>query len=455
MPHDIIMPALGMAQDTGKIVAWLKQPGDPVKTGDAIMEVETDKATMEVEAQADGFLTDVTARAGDDVPVGKPVARISESADSAEAPAAAPEAAPEPQLQAAPGSQLPEGKSIIMPALGMAQDTGLIVAWRKSPGDQVKAGDVLLEVETDKSVMEVEAGHDGFVAAILAQAQEAVPVGSVIAVISAEAPANPISRSLADAPAPAPEQGAARELPEAGLQQAKPATGKPAAPAPAPKAALQPSGGRILASPKARRLAREQGLDLARLAEHGVAQPFHVADLETLRALPAAQAGPSAAPVAVPLHISARVPASGCDDFIKWFAEDGDITLEPSLLWLRFAAASLRAASERGSGQLVLEIAAPGADAARYADPDMTRLSEPQQAEADAAADLVLRDLTATPLTAVRLTASAAPVLTIGRANASYSLGLDFMDAQLSEGEAIAFLTDFAGRLQEPLRHIL
>ncbi len=88
MPHEVIMPALGMAQDTGQIVAWLKQPGDAVKAGDALMEVETDKATMEVEAAADGYLTDVRAAAGDNVPVGDVVAMISESADGAgEAPA--------------------------------------------------------------------------------------------------------------------------------------------------------------------------------------------------------------------------------------------------------------------------------------------------------------------------------------------------------------------------------
>ena len=69
MPHDIIMPALGMAQETGKIISWLKQPGDAVTAGDVIMEVETDKSVMEVEAQASGFLTRVTAKAGDDVPV--------------------------------------------------------------------------------------------------------------------------------------------------------------------------------------------------------------------------------------------------------------------------------------------------------------------------------------------------------------------------------------------------
>ena len=53
---------------------------------------------------------------------------------------------------------------VIMPALGMAQDSALIVAWHKAPGDAVKAGDILMEVETDKSTMEVEAGHDGYVA---------------------------------------------------------------------------------------------------------------------------------------------------------------------------------------------------------------------------------------------------------------------------------------------------
>ena len=84
MPHDIIMPALGMAQETGKIISWLKQPGDAVTAGDVIMEVETDKSVMEVEAQASGFLTRVTAKAGDDVPVGKVVAVIAETPDVSE-----------------------------------------------------------------------------------------------------------------------------------------------------------------------------------------------------------------------------------------------------------------------------------------------------------------------------------------------------------------------------------
>lgn len=79
MPHEVIMPALGMTQETGLIIAWLKKPGDKISTGDPLMEVETDKATMEVEAAADGWLTDIRASEGDDVPVGDVVAVISES----------------------------------------------------------------------------------------------------------------------------------------------------------------------------------------------------------------------------------------------------------------------------------------------------------------------------------------------------------------------------------------
>ena len=76
MPHDVIMPALGMAQETGVILSWLKKPGDQVSPSDALMEVETDKAVMEVEAAAEGVLSDVKAAAGESVPVGQVVAVI-------------------------------------------------------------------------------------------------------------------------------------------------------------------------------------------------------------------------------------------------------------------------------------------------------------------------------------------------------------------------------------------
>src|SRR5581483_8021195 len=76
MPADVIMPALGMAQETGKILRWLKADGDAVAKGEQLMEVETDKVTVEIEAPADGTLAGVRAQEGDDVPVGEVVAVV-------------------------------------------------------------------------------------------------------------------------------------------------------------------------------------------------------------------------------------------------------------------------------------------------------------------------------------------------------------------------------------------
>src|SRR6266446_3307035 len=76
MATEMILPVLGMAQDTGKIVQWLKREGQSVKKGEPVVEVETDKATVELEAPADGVLANVTAAEGDEVPVGQVIARI-------------------------------------------------------------------------------------------------------------------------------------------------------------------------------------------------------------------------------------------------------------------------------------------------------------------------------------------------------------------------------------------
>ena len=446
MPHDVIMPALGMAQDTGKIVRWLKTSGEPVSSGEAIMEVETDKAVMEVEAAADGFLSAVSAGDGDDVPVGSVVAVIVESKDDVEsAKPAEKDAGGEsaPSASEADEESLPEGAEIIMPALGMAQDTGLIVSWCKEPGDKVSAGDILLEVETDKSVMEVEAGHDGYVAAILADADEAVPVGSVIAVISAEKPERPVRRSGGTKVAASGPETASEEAPVS--EPVKKSAQKPVAPV----------EGRILASPKARRLAQEQGLDLARLAEEGVAQPYHVSDLEILRGLGArASAPPAAVPASVPLHIEARVPTSGFSSLLDWLQAETNDVPSPSRIWLGFAAAALRGALT-SENTIVVGIETPGASPVRFADADRAGLGALEQEAEDGDADIILRDLTGSPVIRATARAETAPVLTIGRDRDDFIIGFDYHDSQLDEAAALAFVTGFAGRLEEPLRHLL
>ncbi|RBI87468.1 pyruvate dehydrogenase [Rhodosalinus halophilus] len=454
MPHEVIMPALGMAQDSGLIVAWLKSPGDAVKAGDALMEVETDKATMEVEAAHDGFLADVRAAEGETVPVGRIVALIAETADGAdEAPAPAARAgdAPDAAAEAAePDGEaaLPEGHQVIMPALGMAQDSGIVVAWHKEPGEAVAEGDALLEVETDKATMEVEADRAGYLAAILAEERDDVPVGQVIAVISAEAPATPVRRAMAAAPTPArPEAAPARPEPDKTAE-------RPPIPAPRPaevSTATAPAG-RILASPKARRLAAEEGLDLARLAAAGYPQPFHVADLETLRALPKSAAPAAAAAGGEVGVISAEIDAAAYDDFQAWLASVTDTPPDGPRLLAAFAAGAMRAA--RGAeGKLTIAAGALGAPAAMD-DPDLAPLSAaPAPSEAPPA--LILRDLTGTALTAVKPAAAHVPRLTVTRRGDTLALHLAHDAAALPEEAALALVAGLAGRLSEPLRHLL
>src|SRR5256886_7051936 len=96
MPTNVIMPALEMAQETGKVLRWIKSPGDRVVKGESIVEIETDKVTVEIEAPASGILRDVSAQAGDVVPVGKTIALIfaaGEAGAASSRPAAAPAAA--------------------------------------------------------------------------------------------------------------------------------------------------------------------------------------------------------------------------------------------------------------------------------------------------------------------------------------------------------------------------
>ncbi|VVT23838.1 biotin/lipoyl-containing protein [Hoeflea sp. EC-HK425] len=454
MPHDVIMPALGMAQDTGLIVSWLKKPGDVVKAGEGLMEVETDKAVMEVEAVADGFLAAVSAEAGDHVPVGQVVAVIAETAEAAKtkipaAPSNTSQSDQEPTSHAdSRADTLPSGEEIIMPALGMAQDTGLIVAWRKQPGDAVAASDILLEVETDKSVMEVEAGHDGFVAAILADAQQAVPVGSVIAIISAEKPENAVARSHKNIPVDDETPGkAVVKAPQAAPKKTE-ARNTPA------------SSGRVLASPKARRLAIEKGLDLNLLVENGVPQPYHVSDLGILETLAPSdkKAGAIPSPASagsLPMHIGARIAASGSDEFIAWLAEDGDVRLEPRLIWLRFAAAALREATGLGDMPLIVESRTVRKMDGRFADADRVGLSKPLSDAGDQVPSIVLRDLSGSPITAATGSAAGAPVLTVCREREDYAVSLDYLAGQLDEDQAIEFVTGFVDRLGDPLRHLL
>ena len=172
--------------------------------------------------------------------------------------------------------------SVVMPALEMAQETGKIVSWKKSEGDAIRKGEILLEVETDKAVVEIEASADGVLGGVSSQAGAVVPVGTTIAWILAPGEAVP-----ADAPAAAP---AARTMTE----QARPAPSTSPARAGTPPAGAP--AGDVQISPKARRLAKELGVDISKVRGTGPDGTITSEDVTTAAKTPAP--GPAPAPAA-------------------------------------------------------------------------------------------------------------------------------------------------------------
>ena len=152
--------------------------------------------------------------------------------------------------------------SVVMPALELAQETGKLVAWRKKEGDSVSKGEPLLEVETDKAVVEIEAPADGVLAAVSAQAGAVIAVGKTIAWILRPGETPPAETAPADS---------GRHAAAAGPVAA-------AASAPVAARAAGKGGGRI--SPKARRFAQEHGIDLAMLRGSGSEGEILTSDVE-------------------------------------------------------------------------------------------------------------------------------------------------------------------------------
>lgn len=262
MAEFFAMPKLGMDMEEGTIVKWLKAEGDTVEKGEPIAEVETDKSTVEVESPASGTVLKLLIAEGDEVPCGTPAAAIGAPGEtvslSAEAPAAE-AAAPAPEAPAAPAAE-PDGNSaelFLMPKLGMDMEEGAIAKWLKAEGDTVEKGEPIAEIETDKSTVEVESPASGTVLKLLIAEGDEVPCGTPAAAIGEP------GMTIPAAAAPASKAPEAVSTPAPTAQQ-------PAAPAPRPAAAAAAkpvsaavvNTGRIRVSPRARRLAEKNGVDL-------------------------------------------------------------------------------------------------------------------------------------------------------------------------------------------------
>ena len=312
MAEVIRMPKMSDTMEEGVIASWLKQEGDEVSSGDVLAEVETDKATMELESYQDGVLLYIGVKEKESVPVDGILAVIGEKGEeyqsllgeatssNGSASDAAPAAAAEP---ATPEASSPIDTSNIkatiirMPKMSDTMEEGVIASWLKKVGDAVESGDILAEVETDKATMELEAYEDGTLLYTAVEAGNGVPVDGVIAIIGeggADFQALLDAEKASGAATPTPPQETS--APEAKNEPAQ------AAPASAAATTTISENGRVKASPLAKKIATDKGINLSEVSGTGPDGRIIKKDVEnfTPSAAPAKADAPVAAPIQLP-----------------------------------------------------------------------------------------------------------------------------------------------------------
>jgi pyruvate dehydrogenase E2 component (dihydrolipoamide acetyltransferase) len=352
MAEVVKMPKMSDTMTEGVLAKWHKKVGDKVKSGDVLAEIETDKATMDFESYQDGTLLYIGVEEGKSVPVDtviavlgaegedyktaldaeapaeqkvpaaeapkeeQPVAAATNEAPAAEAPKeeqpveAAKEEKPakgkgakpaedkKPQATAAPQPKVDKASIpatvIRMPALSDTMTEGIINKWNFKVGDIVKSDDALADVETDKATMEVVGYEAGVLLYIGPKEGEAAPVNGIIAIVGKAG--TDITPLLDDAPEveTKAEAPAAETAPEAPAAEAIPAA-ETEATAEESEGASTFDDSRIKASPLARKIAKEKGIDLANVK--GSAEGGRIIKKDVEEYVPAAKATATAAPV--------------------------------------------------------------------------------------------------------------------------------------------------------------
>lgn len=294
MAEVVKMPKMSDTMTEGVIAKWHKKVGDKVNAGDLIAEVETDKATMDFESYQEGTLLYIGPKEGEAVPVNAVIAVLGEegedyqalldggSATKEEAPAA--EEAKEEAAPAASESTVTAedlGCTVItMPLLSDTMKEGVIAQWNFKVGDTIKSDDAIADVETDKATMEVTAYAEGTLLYIGVEAGQAAKVNDIIAIVGpAGTDVTPLLNQVKSAPKAESKQE--EKAPEA------------AAPAAASSAVPSSDDSRIKASPLARKIAKEKGVNLSEIK--GSADGGRIVKRDVENYLATAKAAPAAA----------------------------------------------------------------------------------------------------------------------------------------------------------------
>ena len=314
MAEVVKMPKMSDTMTEGVMAKWHKKVGDKVKSGDVLAEVETDKATMDLESYWDGVMLFIGVEEGKAVPVDAVIAVIGKEGEDykaaleAEGAASAPEKEEEapaekpaeeketPKAEAAGAALTDEdlekaGVTVVrMPLLSDTMTEGVIAEWHKKVGDKVKNDDILADVETDKATMEVMGYAEGTLLHIGVEKGAAAKVNGIIAIVGPEgfdisgilnqgdAPAKPVADKTADAP-----------VKEAAAPAAETKSEEPAA---------ATDGARLKASPLAKKIAKDKGIDLSQVSGSADGGRIIKKDIENFKpaAAPAKATEGSAAP---------------------------------------------------------------------------------------------------------------------------------------------------------------
>jgi len=306
MAEVIKMPKMSDTMEEGVIATWLKKEGDEVKSGDILAEVDTDKATMELESYEDGILLYIGVKEGDSVPVDGVIAIIGEKGEnisgllkeinSGEGGVKPQDADELPSVKADADVDIDtdvdidvstiNASLVTMPKMSDTMTEGTMASWLKKVGDEVKSGDILAEVETDKATMELEAYEDGILLYIGVKEGDSVAVDGILAVIGEKG---------ADFESLIKSQESKKATPVKEISEEPVATtdttiskSKDTIISPS----TEGSNGRIIASPLAKKLAREKGYDLKQIQGSGDNGRIIKRDIEAFVPLQASVATP-------------------------------------------------------------------------------------------------------------------------------------------------------------------
>ncbi|PWB25084.1 pyruvate dehydrogenase complex dihydrolipoamide acetyltransferase [Flavobacterium sp. HTF] len=321
MAIKVTMPRLSDTMTEGTVATWLKKVGDKISEGDILAEIETDKATMEFESFNEGTLLHIGIQAGETAPVDSLLAIIGKegedisallaggdapaapetSGPKADAPAAEAKtetAAPAPKASGL-ATELPKGVIVVtMPRLSDTMTEGTVATWLKKVGDAVAEGDILAEIETDKATMEFESFNAGTLLYIGIQEGNTAPVDSLLAIIG---PAGTDISGIADNYT----AGGAATAPEASGPAAEETKTAPAAEK-TTETVADNSNGRVLASPLAKKIASDKGIQLSQVKGSGENGRIVKSDIENFT--PGTQTATSAAPAAKADEAKAEAP---------------------------------------------------------------------------------------------------------------------------------------------------